>query len=150
MPTSTLVQRLGKRRTNRRKDEEEREAESSTPGTEDFSKSWQEIRVCEEVPFQEEGVEAMKHKIEFYVDQHECRALHSTHLFGHINFVTKPEILKNNMIDKETIEGVAIESFIEKYNLSTEWINEGWQWGGTDENGTFIGIIGRVRLRIMF
>ena len=57
---------------------------------------------------------------------------------------------KDNTIDKETIEGVAIESFIEKYNLSTEWINEGWQWGGTDENGTFIGIIGRVRLRIMF
>ena len=55
---------------------------------------------------------------------------------------------KDNMIDKETIEGIAVESFIEKYNLSTEWINEGWQWGGTDENGTFIGIIGRVRLRI--
>ena len=53
---------------------------------------------------------------------------------------------KDNTIDKETIEGIAVESFIEKYNLSTEWINEGWQWGGTDENGTFIGIIGRVRL----
>ena len=51
---------------------------------------------------------------------------------------------KNNKIDKETIEGIAIESLIEKYNLTTDWINENWQWGGTDENGTFIGIIGRV------
>ena len=51
---------------------------------------------------------------------------------------------KDNKIDKETIEGIAIESLIEKYNLTTDWINENWQWGGTDENGTFIGIIGRV------
>ena len=53
---------------------------------------------------------------------------------------------KNNVIDRDTIEGIAIGSFIDKYNLTAEWIDEGWIWGGKDENGTFLGIIGRVRL----
>ena len=53
---------------------------------------------------------------------------------------------KNNNIDEETIEGLAIESFISKYNLTPEWIDERWIWGGQDENGTWLGIIGRVRI----
>ena len=31
----------------------------------------------------------------------------------------------NNLIDKNTIEGLAIESYIDKYNLTVEYIDEG-------------------------
>ena len=55
---------------------------------------------------------------------------------------------QDNKIDEETIEGIAIGTFIEKYNLTTEWLNEGMKWGGTDENGNFIGIVGRVSMAI--
>ena len=51
---------------------------------------------------------------------------------------------KDGHIDKNSIEGLAVETFIEKYNLSVEWIEEGGLWGSKDENGTFNGVIGRV------
>ena len=44
----------------------------------------------------------------------------------------------------DTIEGVVIESFIDKNNLSTELIDEKFKWGSKNENGTFNGVIGRV------
>ena len=51
---------------------------------------------------------------------------------------------KDDQIDRNSIEGLAIETFIEKYNLSVQWIEEGGLWGSKDENGTFNGVIGRV------
>ena len=51
----------------------------------------------------------------------------------------------NNQIVMKTIEGVAIESFITKYNLSVEWLDEEWNWCSKDHNGTYNGMIGRVR-----
>ena len=52
--------------------------------------------------------------------------------------------VENDEIVESTIEGVAIQSFIDKNNLSTEFIDEKWTWGRKDENGTFDGVIGRV------
>ena len=52
---------------------------------------------------------------------------------------------QDDQIDRDSIEGLAIKTFIEKYNLSVEWINEGGFWGSKDENGTFNGVIGRVK-----
>ena len=40
---------------------------------------------------------------------------------------------------------MAIESYIDKYNLNVQWIDEGGYWGSRDENGTFNGVVGRVR-----
>ena len=51
---------------------------------------------------------------------------------------------KDDQIDRNSIEGLAIQTFIEKYNLSVQWIEEGGLWGSKDENGTFNGVIGRV------
>ena len=51
---------------------------------------------------------------------------------------------KDDQIDRNSIEGLAIKTFIEKYNLSVQWIEEGGFWGSKDENGTFNGVIGRV------
>ena len=51
---------------------------------------------------------------------------------------------KDDQIDRNSIEGLAIETFIEKYNLSVQWIEEGGLWGSKDEKGTFNGVVGRV------
>ena len=58
---------------------------------------------------------------------------------GYFCFEEKPQI------DKTSIEGMAIESYIDKYNLNVQWIDEGGYWGSRDENGTFNGVVGRVR-----
>ena len=50
----------------------------------------------------------------------------------------------DDRIDRNSIEGLTIQTFIEKYNLSVQWIEEGGFWGSKDENGTFNGVIGRV------
>ena len=50
----------------------------------------------------------------------------------------------NNQINIDSIEGNAIETFIDKHNLTTDWKNENFKWGNKDENGTFDGVIGRV------
>ena len=47
-------------------------------------------------------------------------------------------------IDLETIEGLALSTFLVKYNLTTKWSYEGFIWGSKDENGTFNGVVGRV------
>ena len=47
-------------------------------------------------------------------------------------------------IDLETIEGLALSTLLDKYNLTTNWIYEGFIWGSKDENGTFTGVVGRV------
>ena len=47
-------------------------------------------------------------------------------------------------IDVETIEGLALRTLIDKYNLTTRWSYEGFIWGSKDENGTFNGVVGRV------
>ena len=51
---------------------------------------------------------------------------------------------KEDLVNENTIEGMAIESYIEKYKLSLQWIDEGGFWGSKDENGTFNGVVGRV------
>ena len=55
---------------------------------------------------------------------------------------------KDDQIDRNSIEGLAIQIFIQKYNLSVQWIGEGGFWGSKDENGTFNGVIGRVSQRL--
>ena len=35
---------------------------------------------------------------------------------------------KDDQIDRNSIEGLAIQTFIEKYNLSVQWIEEGGLW----------------------
>ena len=52
--------------------------------------------------------------------------------------------VENDKIVHSTIEGVAIQSFIDRNNLSTEFIDEKWTWGRKDLNGRFDGVIGRV------
>ena len=54
---------------------------------------------------------------------------------------------ENDQINIDTIEGNAIETFIEKHNLTTEWKYENFKWGNKDENGTFNGVIGRVIIK---
>ena len=56
-------------------------------------------------------------------------------------FSVKPD---QDDIDVETIEGLALRSLIDKYNLTTNWSYEGFIWGIKDENGTFNGVVGRV------
>ena len=56
---------------------------------------------------------------------------------GYFNF-------KDDQIDRNSIEGLAVKTFIEKYNLSVQWIEEGGFWGSKDDTGTFNGVIGRV------
>ena len=51
---------------------------------------------------------------------------------------------ENDKIDIETIEGKAIETFIEKHNLSTQLIDENYQWGKQDDDGNWDGVVGRV------
>ena len=51
---------------------------------------------------------------------------------------------ENNQINTDTIEGNAIDTFINKYSVTSEWKFENLTWGKKDENGTFNGVIGRV------
>ena len=46
--------------------------------------------------------------------------------------------------DPNSIEGVLLQSYIDRYNLSIDWIDEDGYWGSADENGTFNGVVGRV------
>ena len=46
--------------------------------------------------------------------------------------------------DLNTIEGLLLKSYLDKYNLSVKWIDEDGFWGTKEENGTFNGVIGRV------
>ena len=57
--------------------------------------------------------------------------------------------VENDTILKDTIEGNTILSFIDRHNLTTELIDEGWNWGKQDANGTFSGVVGRVILFIV-
>ena len=52
--------------------------------------------------------------------------------------------VENNQIVKDTLEGFSIQSFVEKNNLTTEFIDEKMIWGNRDSNGRFNGVIGRV------
>ena len=47
--------------------------------------------------------------------------------------------------DVNTIEGVVLKTYIDKHNLSVDWIDEQGLWGSKNENGTFNGVVGRVR-----
>ena len=51
---------------------------------------------------------------------------------------------ENNEIASDTIEGNAILTFIEKHNLATQLIDENYNWGKQDDNGTWDGVVGRV------
>ena len=52
--------------------------------------------------------------------------------------------VKNDQIDKDTMEGVAMKSFIDQNNLTTELMDEHFKTGRKDDNGTFDGVVGRV------
>ena len=52
--------------------------------------------------------------------------------------------------DLNTIEGVLLESYLDQFNLSVKWIDEEGFWGTRDENGTFNGVVGRVRIASLF
>ena len=52
-------------------------------------------------------------------------------------------------IDVATIEGLALRTLIEKYNLTPQWSYEGFIWGSKDEAGTYNGVVGRVTITIM-
>ena len=51
--------------------------------------------------------------------------------------------------DLNTIEGVLLESYLDQYNLTVKWIDEEGFWGTRDENGTFNGVVGRVRISLL-
>ena len=51
----------------------------------------------------------------------------------------------NQGSDVNTIEGVVLKTYIDKHNLSVDWIDEQGLWGSKNENGTFNGVVGRVR-----
>ena len=53
---------------------------------------------------------------------------------------------EHNQINTDSIEGNAIETFIEKHNLTTQLINENYKWGKKDDNGTWDGVVGRVEI----
>lgn len=46
--------------------------------------------------------------------------------------------------DPNSIEGVLLQAYIDRFNLDIEWIDEEGYWGSADENGTFNGVVGRV------
>ena len=52
--------------------------------------------------------------------------------------------VENDRIVKDTFQWAAIQSFIDKNNLTIELIDENLNWGSKNENGTFDGVIGRV------
>ena len=62
----------------------------------------------------------------------------------YFNFESEEE---EEVIDQETIEGLALQTLVEKYNLTTQWSYEGFIWGSSDENGTFNGVVGRVTVQ---
>lgn len=46
--------------------------------------------------------------------------------------------------DPNSIEGVLLQAYIDRYNLDIDWIDEDGYWGSADENGIFNGVVGRV------
>ena len=52
--------------------------------------------------------------------------------------------VENNQVVRNSVEGYAFQSYIDKNNLTTEFIDEKWTWGRKDENGKFNGVLGRV------
>lgn len=44
----------------------------------------------------------------------------------------------------DTLEGIIIADFLEKYNLVGAWYNAGQTWGSKDSNGTWNGVVGKV------
>ena len=52
--------------------------------------------------------------------------------------------VENNQIVNDTFEGDSIKSFINKNNLTLEFIDEDMTWGNRDSNGRFNGVVGRV------
>ena len=52
--------------------------------------------------------------------------------------------MKNDEILLDTMEGVVIQSFIDKNNLTTELNDENFTWGRKNEDGMFDGVVGRV------
>ena len=46
--------------------------------------------------------------------------------------------------DLDTIEGLVVQTYIDKNGVNVTWIDEGGFWGSKDENGTFNGVVGRV------
>ena len=46
--------------------------------------------------------------------------------------------------DLDTIEGLMVQTYIDKNEVNVSWINEGGFWGSKEDNGTFNGVVGRV------
>ena len=47
--------------------------------------------------------------------------------------------------DEDTVEGVVLQTYIDKHRLNVDWIDEGGFWGSLNHNGTFNGVVGRVK-----
>ena len=52
--------------------------------------------------------------------------------------------MNNGNIDKDTIDGTVMGSFIKKYDLTSEWTNLNFTWGSKGPDGPFNGVVGRV------
>ena len=53
--------------------------------------------------------------------------------------------LKDGQPDMDTIEAILIQTFLEKHNLSATWDDAGGRWGSRGENGSFNGVVGKVK-----
>ena len=68
------------------------------------------------------------------------------------DFNTKTEINEDSIeglgksltliIIQSSLDVLALKTYLEKYQLRTEYIDEGGFWGSRDENGTFNGVVG--------
>ena len=52
--------------------------------------------------------------------------------------------MSDGNIDKDTIDGIVMGSFIKKYDLTSDWTNLNFTWGSKGPDGTFNGVVGRV------
>ena len=50
----------------------------------------------------------------------------------------------DSKVDTDTIEGLLVETFLEKHGLVAEWHDEKHIWGNKDPNGTWNGVVGKV------
>ena len=51
---------------------------------------------------------------------------------------------EDSKMKMNTLEGVFVETFLEKYGLMATWYNAELNWGVKDPNGTWNGVVGRV------
>ena len=52
--------------------------------------------------------------------------------------------MADSKIDIDTVEGVFVDTFLEKNGLVAEWHDANFSWGSKDPNGTWNGVVGMV------